>query len=63
MDRYSIEKRDRELVERFRAKVELKEQQKKRNRMRLAAAVLVMVCVGMVFYYKSLPGPVESGPE
>ncbi|MEZ4551351.1 MAG: DUF2914 domain-containing protein [Desulfobacterales bacterium] len=57
MDRYSIEKRDRELVERFRAKVELKEQQKKRNRMRLAAAVLVMVCVGMVFYYKSLPGP------
>ena len=57
MDRYSIEKRDRELVERFRAKVELKEQQKRRNRMRLAAAVLVMVCVGMIFYYKSLPGP------
>ena len=57
MDRYSIEKRDRELVERFRAKVELKEQQKRRNRMRLAAAILVMVCVGMVFYYKSLPGP------
>ena len=57
MDRYSIEKRDRELVERFRAKVELKEQQKRRNRMRLMAAVLVLVSAGIIFYYKSSPTP------
>jgi hypothetical protein len=57
MDRYSIEKRDRELVERFRAKVELKEQQKKRNRLRMAAALLVVVCAGLVFFYNTAPTP------
>ena len=57
MDRYSIEKRDRELVERFRAKVELKEQQKRRNRIRMAAVFLVLVCAGMVFFYRSTPAP------
>ena len=35
MNRYIIEKRDREVVEKFRAVVESKERLKKRNRIRL----------------------------
>lgn len=60
MNRYVIEKRDREVVEKFRAVVESKERLKKRNRLRLAGVFLVILCAGLIILYKNFSSPVVS---
>lgn len=64
MDRYSIEKRDREVVEKFRAAVESRERRKKNNRTRLAGMLLFMVCAGLILLYKNFSfSPEAEKPE
>ncbi len=53
MNRYIIEKRDQEVVEKFRAVVASKERRKKTARIRLFNAVLVLVCAGVIIFYKN----------
>ena len=53
MNRYTIEKRDKEVVEKFRAVVESKAQRKKAARIRLFSMLLVPVCVGLIIFYKN----------
>ena len=61
MDRFTIEKRDREVMEKFRAVVDAKEHRKKIARMRFFGVVLVMVCAGGIFFYRHLSPPdIES---
>ncbi len=57
MNRYTIEKRDRELVEKFRTVVASKERRKKIARIRLFVVVLVIAGAGLMLFSKnpSLP--------
>jgi len=60
MNRYIIEKRDREVVEKFRAVVESKERLKRRNRIRVFGVFLVILCAGLMILYKNFSTPVVS---
>jgi hypothetical protein len=62
MNRYTIEKRDRELVEKFRTVVASKERRKKMARIRLFVVVLVIAGAGLMFFSKnpSLPPITEK---
>jgi len=58
MDRYTIEKRDREVMEKFRAVVDAKEHVKKIARIRFLGVMLALVCARGIFYrYLSTPVP------
>jgi len=52
MNRYTIEKRDKELVEKFRAVVASKERRKRMARIRLAGVLLLIACAGLMFFSK-----------
>ena len=52
MNRYTIEKRDREVVEKFRGIVESKEQRRKKGRLRLGGLLLIIVCAGLFIFHK-----------
>jgi hypothetical protein len=59
MNRHIIEKRDQEVVEKFRTVVAAKERRKKKTRIRLVGGLLVLGCVGLIFLYKQFtPSPV-----
>lgn len=61
MNKYTIEKRDREVVEKFRSVVASKERAKKTARMRLFGGLLIIVCAGLiVFFIKSPPPPAQE---
>ncbi len=63
MNRDIIEKRDQEVVEKFRAVVATKERRKKKTRIRLVGGLLVFGCVGLIFLYKQFafsPVPTPS---
>jgi hypothetical protein len=53
MNRYTIEKRDQELVEKFRAVVASKERRQKMARIRLLCVLLVIACAGLMFFSKN----------
>lgn len=56
-----IEKRDREVIEKFRGIVETKEQRRKKGRVRLAAMLLILACAGLFIFYKNdVPPPVTQ---
>ncbi|MBC2717206.1 MAG: DUF2914 domain-containing protein [Desulfobacteraceae bacterium] len=57
MNRYIIEKRDKEVVEKFRAVVASKERRKKKARIRLFGVLLVIACAGLITFYKNLSQP------
>jgi hypothetical protein len=57
MNRYTIEKRDKELVEKFRAVVASKERRKRMARIRLIGVLLVIVCAGLFFFSKNSSQP------
>lgn len=60
MERVSIEKRDREIVEKFRAVVDAKEHRKKIVRRRFFGVVLALICgCGVFFYNYFWPNPEE----
>lgn len=61
MNKYTIEKRDREVVEKFRSVVASKEQARKKARMRMLGGFLIIVCAGLiVFFIKSPPTSVQE---
>ncbi len=57
MNRYIIEKRDNEVVEKFRAVVASRAQRKKAARIRLFGMLLVVACAGLIFFYKHFTRP------
>jgi hypothetical protein len=60
MERATIEKRDREVVEKFRAVVDAKEHRKKIARMRLFGVALVVVCAGGILFSKQFSPQVTA---
>lgn len=58
MDRLTIEKRDREVMEKFRTVVDVNERRKKIARWRFAGVVLVLAVTGGFFSYKYMSSPV-----
>ncbi len=62
MSREAIEKRDMEVVEKFRAVVEAKERRRKSSRLRIAAGLAAMVFVGVIVFYKTDSPPDKTSP-
>lgn len=63
MNKDIIEKRDQEVVEKFRAVVATKERRKKKAQIRLVGGLLVFGCVGLIFLYKQfISSPVLISP-
>jgi DUF2914 family protein len=57
MNRYTIEKRDQEVVEKFRAVIGSNDRRKRNARVRLFGLLLVIICTGLIVSFKNSSPP------